>query len=318
MTMPHITGLGEAMLRLTSEEGRTLETSTHLRASVGGAELNGLIAAARLGAVARWVTPLPTPPLDRVLTRHARANQVEVVEAGTEGPGGRLGLYFLEAAPHPRPLRITYDRHGSAFSRLDPASIDWESLLPPGGWLYLTGITPALGPGPRKAIEEALGVAERRGAGVALDVNYRSGLWSREDAGAWLSSVIDHVDLLSAGTDDLAALGIVASDPFADVVRRHRPDIVVATQKHLDVAGVDLEVRVVTAEGEEFRRVQAAVVDPVGAGDALFGTFVATHEHHGVAAALDLAVGAAVTCYGTFGDALAGDPWDGNQGGVLR
>jgi 2-dehydro-3-deoxygluconokinase len=266
---------------------------------------------------ATWVSALPDDPLGRLVRRHVRANAVEAEILTVEQ--SRLGLYFLEMAPFPRPLRITYDRAGSAFALLDPGRIDWRALLGPDACLLLTGITPPLGPGPRKALEEALAVAREAGATVALDVNYRSALWSRDEMSQWLRDVLPAVDVLSAGPDDLSAAGLEGDDPVAEAVRRFELRAAVTTSKRRVDDAMDLEVRAVTPDGEHRVAGRAGVVDPIGAGDALFGTFLAHLPAGKGQAATQLGLSAAVTCLGLFGDALVDDPWDASEGrGVVR
>src|SRR5262245_14947937 len=158
MSYGRLVGFGEAMLRMTVREGVALETATTFEASVGGAELNACIAAERAGMPAAWVSALPDSALGRHVRRHVRANGVEA--AVVTRPNARLGLYFLAMAPPPHPLRITYDRTGSAFALLEPDGIDWERILAPDTCLLVSGITPPLGAGPRRAMEDALTTAE--------------------------------------------------------------------------------------------------------------------------------------------------------------
>jgi 2-dehydro-3-deoxygluconokinase len=106
-----LVGFGEAMLRLTVRDGGAIETATRFECSVGGAELNACIATARAGMPATWVSAVPDDPLGRMIRRHVRASGVEAVIVNPAA-GSRLGLYFLEMAVPPRPLRITYDRKG--------------------------------------------------------------------------------------------------------------------------------------------------------------------------------------------------------------
>lgn len=317
MSFRRLVGFGEAMLRMTVRDGASIETTTTFECSVGGAELNACIAAVRAGMPATWVSALPEDPLARLVRRHVRANGVgdEIVTVES----ARVGLYFLEMAPWPRPLRITYDRVGSAFALLDPGRIDWRTLLGPDACLLLTGITPPLGPGPRKGLEEALAAARDAGATVALDVNYRSALWSRDEMSQWLRAVLPDVDVLSAGPDDLSATGLEGDDPVGEAVRRFELRAAVTTSKRRVDDAMDLEVRVVTPDGEHRAEARAGVVDPIGAGDALFGTFLAHLPRGDVQAATELGLSAAVTCLGLFGDALVDDPWDASEGrGVVR
>ncbi|MGZ8662435.1 MAG: sugar kinase [Actinomycetota bacterium] len=317
MSFRRLVGFGEAMLRLTVRDGRAIETTTSLECSVGGAELNACIAAVRAGMPATWVSALPDDPLARLVRRHVRACGVDAEIVTVEE--ARLGLYFLEMAPPPRPLRITYDRTGSAFALLDPERIDWRTLLGPDACLLITGITPPLGTGPRKGVEDALAAARDVGATVALDVNYRSALWSRDEAAGWLGDVLPDVDVLSAGADDLSTAGLEGDDPVAEAVRRFGLRAAVTTSKHRVDDAMELEVRVVTPDGEHRAQARAGVVDPIGAGDALFGTFLSRLPSDDLQAATELGLSAAVTCLGLFGDALVDDPWDASEGrGVVR
>lgn len=311
MTYTRLLGFGEAMLRMSVPPGRSLETAGTFDVTVGGAELNGLIAAVRAGMPATWVTALPDGALGRRVTRHAHANGVGVELVEVAGPVlGRLGGYYLELASAPRPPRIIYDRADSSFSRLDASSIDWSRWLDADTCLLVSGITPALGSGPRDALDQAFAVARHVGATVALDVNYRSALWSREDAGRWLQAVLPEVDVLAAGSTDLASAGLDATDPVAAALEAFELQAVITTHKEQRGGVIELELRVCLPDGEQRRAAEASVVDPVGAGDALFGTFVATLPGAGSATAAEQAMGAAVSCYGLAGDALTTDPWD--------
>ncbi|MGH3516806.1 MAG: sugar kinase [Haloechinothrix sp.] len=315
-----LVGFGEAMLRLTTSTGETLETTSELHTSVGGAELNGLIAATRSGMPSTWVTSLPDNPLGRIVLRHTRANGVDLVAAAPKGPRrARLGLYFVEMAPPPRPTRITYDRSASAFARLDPHAINWHELLDAETCLYITGITPPLGDGPRQATDDAIRTARQVGATVALDVNYRSDIWSRKEAGSWLISVLPDIDILSAGAADLKAAGLSGDDPLGEAVNRFGIYAAVTTTKHRLDGSEEIDLSITTPTGEQRATAKTGVVDPIGAGDALFGTLLALLPTTDLATATNRALGAAVTCYGLFGDALVADPWDATQTrGVIR
>ncbi len=311
MTYTRLLGFGEAMLRMSVRPGAALESAETFDVTVGGAELNALIAAVRAGMPSTWVSALPDGALGRRVVRHARANGVGVSTVLASAPGdARLGVYFLELATSPRPPRITYDRAGSAFSRLEAASVPWRQWLDAETCLVISGVTPPLGDGPATALDDAISAARACGATVALDVNYRSALWGREDAGRWLRKLLPEVDILSAGRTDLRSAGLKDGDPLVEAVEAFGMQAAVETDKEQHGNVVDLQLRVVTPDGEQRRGVEAVVVDPVGAGDALFGTFVASLPTAGAAAAAEAALGAAVSCYGLGGDALTTDAWD--------
>lgn len=69
--------------------------------------------------------------------------------------------------------------------------------------LHLTGITPALSATARTAADRAVQLARRSGALVCLDVNFRSRLWTAEEAASVLSEWMPFVDILIASEDEL-------------------------------------------------------------------------------------------------------------------
>jgi 2-dehydro-3-deoxygluconokinase len=319
MSYDRLVGFGEAMLRLSVPPGGSLETTDHLCATVGGAELNGLIAAARSGMPATWLSAVPADARGRLVLRHARANGVTPICLTSTGRAERLGVYFLEMAAAPRPQRIIYDRRGSSFATLDADAIDWHDHLTPTTCLYLTGITAALGDGPHRALEDAVRVAREVGATVALDVNYRAALWSRDDASAWLRTMLPHVDILSASIGDLESAGITGPDIPTAAVEAFGLEALVTTTKQTDGGEVELALHTITANEQSRQRARVVVVDPVGAGDALFGTFLAWLPRRSLDQASQAALGAAVSCYGLMGDALTTDAWHADDPqGVVR
>jgi 2-dehydro-3-deoxygluconokinase len=318
LSYTHLVGFGEAMIRLTSPPGRTLPTARSLDVSVGGAELNALVAARAVGMPGTWVTALPDGALAALAGREAAGAGVAVHH--TRSAGRRMGLYFVEAHVAPQPIEVTYDRESSAFALLDPAALDWPSLLTPASCLVLSGITPALGDGPRRALLAAVSAAAHVGATIALDVNHRPSLWSAQECFAFLATIVPDVSVLAASVSDLRHLGVDSDNPYGAARDEFDLDLVMGTTKVDDGAAVHLTVTAADRHDQVERTVTTQVRDPIGAGDALFGAALATYPAAGLAAAVASGLGAAVTAYGTNGDLLSGLPWDidGRTGRVLR
>ncbi len=78
-------------------------------------------------------------------------------------------------------MEVEYYRRYSAASRLEPADVD-EGYFENARLLHLTGITPALGPACRAALERAMDIAAARGMEICFDPNLRRKLWSLEQA----------------------------------------------------------------------------------------------------------------------------------------
>src|SRR5882762_9086843 len=184
---------GEAMVRL--------ELAPSLAAGVGGSELNVAVLAARLGARSCWVSRLPDNMLGRMIAARAREQGVDARVEWTAAGGGRVGLYFVEIGGA-RISSVLYDRAGSAMSRITPGSVDWASVFAGARWYHVSGITPALSDGAAKVTAESLIAAKRAGLTVSYDLNYRSKLWSAQQARAVQEPLLEHVDLLIASEED--------------------------------------------------------------------------------------------------------------------
>src|SRR5215203_4916830 len=173
------------MVRLTPPGNERLERTTSLDLTVGGAELNSAATLACLDVSASWVSRLPDVPLGRAVARGARAAGVDLSHLQwVPESAGRAGVYYLEEASDPRPSAVYYDRADSAFARMPPGAFDWPIILNGARALHISGITPALGPGPRAETMAAIRAANAASVPVAFDLNYRSKLWSETDARA--------------------------------------------------------------------------------------------------------------------------------------
>lgn len=206
-----VTSLGETMVRLSVGAGTRLAEARHLDVHAAGAESNVCAALAGLGRRTGFVTRLPRNPLGELVARRLRTWGVDangIVWASE----GRIGTYFVELAAPPLPIRITYDRAGSAFTHLTPEEVDWDRLLDTR-MVHLTGITPALGPSCRHIVNEAVARAKDRGVRVAFDVNHRARLWSAQEAAEALKPIVRDADLLFCKKDDAETLfGLSADD----------------------------------------------------------------------------------------------------------
>ena len=307
-----VVGFGEALIRLTTPDRTRLEQAPHLVPEVGGTELNTLIALTRFGHAATFVTRLPDNPFGARIAGHARSYGVEV--AAEWDAGGRAGLYFVEPGAPPRPTEVTYDRAGSAPTRLAPGQLAWDTVLSGADALHSTGITCALGAGPRDAVIEAFTAAQRLGVRASLDLNYRSRLWSQEDAAEAFRRVVPLADVVFASAHDLA-LVLGHHGPALDLARELRegvyagerpPTVVLRDSARPDDPG---RVRVtVTLVGDEVttgKPAEAEVVDAFGAGDVAAGAYLhAVLSGAAPQLAADLAARACAHMH-----TVAGDTW---------
>jgi len=136
--------------------------------------------------------------------------------------------------------------------------------LHPGGapysWLHVTGITCALGPAPRAAVETAVQWAGTHGCMVSLDPNHRPQLWGDEEARAALLPLVAPCAALLLSVEDARLLfGHVAPDAVIAAARAAGARTVVLKRGPLGAVASD---GTVTVEVPAVRA--AAPVDPVG------------------------------------------------------
>ncbi|MFC4529394.1 sugar kinase [Sphaerisporangium dianthi] len=272
-----------------------------MRLSVAGAESTVAIGLARLGHRARWIGLVGDDETGALVLRTLRAEGVDVAHVRTDHRGP-TGLMLLERRVGDL-TRVIYHRSGSAASYLEPADV-LPALDPAPAILHVTGITPALGPGPAAAVRATVERAARTpGTRVCLDVNYRSRLWDRDRAAEVLRGLVPSLSLVVASHDELdlvaPASATTESDRVAALLDAGVAEVVVKRGADGASGHTPEETAHVPA-----RRVE--VTDLVGAGDA----FVAGHLS-GTLDGLGLAgrLGRAVTC-GAFAVASSGD-WEG-------
>jgi 2-dehydro-3-deoxygluconokinase len=306
--------LGESMVSLRS--AGPLSAGGGLSMHVAGAESNVAVGVARLGHRVGWAGVLGADPHGQFILRQLRSEGIGVQHR--EHAVRSTGVMFLEQRTADV-TRAFYYRAGSAGSTLGWEDAD-RALTAGTRVLHLTGITAALSAEARKAVAYAAERAAGEGTVVSLDVNYRSKLWSRDEARAALRPLARYVSILIASDDEL---GIVCaapapsrnSDPGADTEPADASAAETALAAELLEHGIrEVVVKrgaagagVHTATGRwEVPAVPVTSIDTVGAGDAftagylsalLDGEDVAGRLHRGALA-------------GAFAVSTAGD-WEG-------
>jgi len=173
---------------------------TLLEARYGGSEANVALSLANLGIDSSYFTVVPDNSLGKSAIRMMKSNDVDctpvIFSTSEETPTHRLGTYYLETGYGIRPSKVIYDRKHSAFDEYDFTKVDLEKLLDGYTWLHLSGITPALGERCRKMIMDCLKIAKKNGITVSFDGNFRSTLWSWEEAREFCTACLPYVDVL--------------------------------------------------------------------------------------------------------------------------
>lgn len=192
--------IGEIMLRLTPPNYGKIRVANTFEASYGGSEANIALALANLGVDSSFFTVVPNNSLGKSAVRMLRSNDVHcaavILSTPEETPTHRLGAYYLETGYGIRPSKVTYDRKNSAFTEYDFSRLDLDALLEGYTWLHLSGITPALSPRCGKLVLDCLRTAREKGMTISFDGNFRSALWSWEEAQDFCTQCLPYVDVL--------------------------------------------------------------------------------------------------------------------------
>jgi len=266
-----IVAFGELLLRLDTKGHERFVQAGEFTARYTGGEANVAAALALWGHEALAVSKVPAHEIGQACVNYLRCYGVNTdwVARG----GQRLGILYVETGASQRPSKVIYDRSASSFREIRPGEFDWPTILAGKDWLHFTGTAPALGPSVRHVLDDALRTARRLGVTVSFDCNYRSTLWSVEEARAVLPGLVPQVDVFVATTYDTEMLfGI--SGPPADSAARLRERFglkhVAYTLRQSESASVNrLAGLLCDSRGSwTSREYEMHLVDRIGGGDA--------------------------------------------------
>lgn len=264
---PDLVTFGETMAVLRSESTGPLQHNDTLRLSCAGAESTVAIGLARLGHHAVWVGRTGDDELGELIRGALRGAGVEVLSP--VDPTRPTGL-LMRSVRVARLARVQYYRRGSAGSAL--AFDDLKAPLARNPRIvHATGITPALGPDAQSAALQAVDVARGAGALVTYDINFRSRLTSVAQAAENTRTVLEHVDILFCGEDELPVLAAALGTPVvsADELLAQQLGFELVIKRGSRGAAASAAGNTVTAAA-----IEVPIVDVVGAGDAFVAGYL--------------------------------------------
>jgi 2-dehydro-3-deoxygluconokinase len=210
---PVFVTFGEVMIRDTPADLERPERTRLVHLSLAGSEFTLAIGVRRMGISSAFITRLPDNPYGISVRNTAREQGVNtdfMVWAPKTEP---IGRFIYEIGKTPRRNVGVYQRMFSAASKLDAGMIDWKSALEKAKLFHVSGITFGLSKHSgydRNYCEDTFKDAIEHlpdGCKVGLDFNYRSTLWSPEDAKSVMTPIIrDHIDVLITTIEDMAKI----------------------------------------------------------------------------------------------------------------
>lgn len=198
--MSKIISLGEIMLRLSTPGHNRVVQSDSFCVNYGGGEANVAVSLANYGDEAYFVSKVPAHEVGTAAVNSLRKFSVhtEFIARG----GERLGIYFLESGASMRPSKVIYDRAHSSISEAEASDFDFDKIFQGADWFHWSGITPALSPKAAECLKAACQAAKRAGVTVSCDLNFRSKLWTSEQAISIMTPLMEYVDVCIGNEED--------------------------------------------------------------------------------------------------------------------
>ena len=192
--MSRVITFGEIMMRLNPEGYLRFVQAEKFEATYAGGEANVAVSLANYGMDAAFVSKVPAHEIGQCAVNELRRYGVDtsLVLRG----GARLGVYYCEKGASQRASKVIYDRMHSALTEYDLTKVDLDELFDGFDWLHLSGITPALNKNCADFILRCLRAAKEKGLTVSFDGNFRSTLWSWEEARDYCTQCLPYVDVL--------------------------------------------------------------------------------------------------------------------------
>lgn len=289
--MGHIVLFGELMIRLSTKGFERIVQANEFDIRFTGAEANVGVSCVNYGLSASVLSKIPDTDLGLACLNFLNrfGLNTEYVVRG----GERLGILYTETGCSQRASKVIYDRLGSAFSELDSGEIDWQQVLRGKEWLHFCGTAPAHGVRVQKVLLEGLKTAKQLGLTVSADYNYRSKLWSREEARRAMEPLMEYVDIGIGNEEDCEAMfGVRASGANLDAGKIEYSSYGEVARKmvqkfHLHYQAITLRESIsasrngwsaIIDDGTSrylSNRYEIDVVDRIGAGDSFSGGLIA-------------------------------------------
>ena len=195
---------GELLLRLTTLHHERFIQSQTFDARYTGAEANVAVSLANFGMETFAVSKVPNHEIGQACINYLRrfgVNTDYIVRGGD-----RLGIVYIELGASQRASKVIYDRSHSSFQEASPEEFNWREILTGKHWFHFSGTAPSRGPHVVNILKEACSVARELGLTVSCDINYRSKLWTIEEARRVLPEFMKYVDVVICGLGDIREL----------------------------------------------------------------------------------------------------------------
>lgn len=261
-----VTTIGEGQLRYCVPVGRRMEQVNRFDVFVSGTEANVTGLLSRLGWNCGWVSSLPNTPLGHRIRNEYRLAELDL-SAVIWTETGRTATYYVEYASPPRTTTVFYDRKDSSFTKLTTEQVDWDYMLDTR-LIHLSGLTVPLSPSLREIVIETMKRAKSAGVPVSFDMNYRSLLWTPQEAAEAVKPLFKTIDLLFFSRSDaqrMFGFSGSAEEIVIQLSQLTEAQYIITSLSDEGVIGWDRQ----NFYHQPARKV--GIIDRIGAGDAMVG-----------------------------------------------
>ena len=268
---------GEMLLRLTPSNHQLLIQSSQLDMVYGGSEANIAVALSNWGEKTSFASCVPNNNLGLAAIMQLR--QYGVNTDFVIQKGHKMGLYFVEQGHSIRPTEVTYDRQNSAFVEAVPSDYQLEEMLEQAKWLHVSGISLGVSKQARETTMALVKLARQKDIKVSFDFNYRTKLWSIEEAREAFIEILPYVNVCFGSYMDVLTIRKEKRtiDSFDEKIkllqelqREYNFDQIFTTEREiLDDNEQNLSCAVITGtEVHKLGPVKVNVLERIGTGDS--------------------------------------------------
>lgn len=312
--MHKVVTFGEVLMRLSPPGSYKLQQVNALDYYFGGTEMNVSAGLSMLGLTVQHITCLPDDMTGDAALSVMRGYGIDTsAVVRNDHP---IGLYFYEAGSEFRSGNISYNRQHSAFSKIMPAAVDWETVLKDTAIFHWTGITPAISEATYKTLLEGLKIARKKNIMVTGDPVFRKNLWNYgRDSKEAISELLQYTTVFIGGPAEINEI-LHRSEPAdkesfisaSEELMKAYPDITMVVDKVR--VGSDASAQKIYARcwtNSQYIQTDAitinTITDRIGTGDAFAaGLIYILHQGGDVYEALQFALASCALKHGILGD----------------
>lgn len=268
--------LGEVLLKLAAPVNERLVRGDVLKKQAGGAELNVISGSSILGLKTGIISKIPDNDIGIFIRNEAAflgvSDEFLVHDKSTDA---RLGIYYYENGAYPRKPNVVYDRRHSTINYITLEDFP-EEIYESTRCFHTSGITLALSEQTRNTTIAMMKRFKEKGTLISFDVNFRSNLWTGDEARECIEEILPYVDIFFC-SEDTARLTFLKTGNVKEILKSFTEEypisIVAATQrivhspKSHTFGSIIYDAHKNTYyEEEPYHNIE--VVDRIGSGDA--------------------------------------------------